>query len=226
MSRVRFIVLLALAPTLGGCASFWNCISMLRGGPPIVPEFRTADPQRAAAPAEPAAPEGNAGPRVLARQAAFTAVDEAASLFLVNEARQAPYREPQKAFCLACLIAGGGHFYTGETKKGAALLGIAAAGLIGGAVLSSGESDDPFDCEYNPETFECEPESNRTPLLIGAGVAAASWIYGIVDSRPSAARVNARNGHQIGGAAVEMQPVLGLTRGGEPGAGLHVRVRW
>lgn len=226
MNRVRFVVLLALTPALGGCASFWNCVSMLRGGPPVTPEFRTAAPHRAAASAELAAPERNEGPRVLARQAASTPVDETASFFPVREAGQAPYREPQKAFCLACLIAGGGHFYTGETKKGAALLGIAAAGLIGGAVLSSGESDDPFDCEYDPETFECEPESNRTPLLIGAGVAAASWVYGIIDARPSAARVNARNGHQIGGAAVEMQPVLGLSRGGEPGAGVHFRVRW
>lgn len=225
MSRVRFVVLLALTPVLGGCASFWNCISMLRGGPAVAPEFRTAPSHRAAAPAEVAALEGSGGPRVPARQAALTPVDETASFFPESEAQQAAYREPQKAFCLACLIAGGGHFYTGETKKGAALLGIAAAGLIGGAVLSSGESDDPFDCEYDFETHECEPESNRTPLLIGAGIAAASWVYGIVDSRPSAARMNARNGYQVR-PAVEMQPMLGLGRGGEPGAGLHFRVRW
>jgi hypothetical protein len=68
---------------------------------------------------------------------------------------EAGYRNPQTAFCLACLIAGGGHFYTGETVKGAALLGVAAAGLIGGAALSS--SGDYDDCEYDPETFECEP---------------------------------------------------------------------
>lgn len=133
------------------------------------------------------------------------------------------YRDPQRALCLACLVAGGGHFYTGETKKGATLLGIAAVGLIGGAALSDGGSDDPLDCEYNPETFECEPKSNRTPLLVGAGIAAASWIYGIIDSRRSAERVNTRNGQVA--PAVEMRPILGLRRG-KPDGGVSFRVIW
>jgi hypothetical protein len=141
------------------------------------------------------------------------------------DAQQSGYRNPEKAFCLACLVAGGGHFYTGETVKGAVLLGAAAAGLIGGAVLSSDGGDEFGDCEYNPETFECEPKGGKTPLLIGAGIAAASWIYGIVDSRPSAQRINTRNGMQVGAAAIETQPWLGLREGGF-GGGLNFRVTW
>lgn len=132
------------------------------------------------------------------------------------------YRNPETAFCLACIVAGGGHLYTGETVKGAALLGVAATGLIGGAVLSS--SDDDYDCEYNPETFECAPTgAGRTPLWIGAGIAAGSWIYGILDARASAQRSNARNGQSSRG--LEASPWLRLDRG-QPGAGIRVRVAW
>jgi hypothetical protein len=141
------------------------------------------------------------------------------------EIHQTAYRNPEKAFCLACLVAGGGHFYTGETVKGAVLLGAAAAGLIGGAILSSDGGDEFGDCEYNPETFECEPKGGKTPLLIGAGIAAASWIYGIVDSRPSAERINTRNGLRVGAAAIETRPWVSVREGGL-GGGLNVRVSW
>ncbi len=135
---------------------------------------------------------------------------------------QAEYRSPDKAFCLACLVAGGGHLYTGETVKGVALMGVAAGSLITGAVLSS-SGDDYGDCEYNPATFECEPAGGSTPLLIGAGIAAGSWIYGIIDSRASADRVNERNGHRVGAAAIETRPWLGMSHG-RPTGGLNVRV--
>jgi hypothetical protein len=108
--------------------------------------------------------------------------------------------------------------------KGAALMGVAAGSLITGAVLSS-SGDDYGDCEYNPETFECEPAGGSTPLLIGAGIAAGSWIYGIIDSRASANRVNARNGHRVGAAGIEARPWLGMARG-RPSAGLSMRVTW
>jgi hypothetical protein len=101
------------------------------------------------------------------------------------------------------------------------LAGIAAGSVIAGAVLSSSGGYD--DCEYNPETFECEESGGNAPLWIGAGVAAASWIYGIVDARPSAARVNARRPGQ--GAALDARPLLGMRRG-QPSAALQLRVTW
>ncbi|MGH8436933.1 MAG: hypothetical protein ACRERX_21290 [Pseudomonas sp.] len=134
------------------------------------------------------------------------------------------YRSPQTAFCLACLIAGGGHFYTGETVKGAALLGITAGSLVVGSALSSDGGDGQNQCEYSPETHECEPGRGRTPLLVGAAIAAGSWVYGIIDSRASAQRMNARNGPQ-GGAELEARPWLNV-RGGNPSAGLSFRVSW
>ncbi|MGH7459719.1 MAG: hypothetical protein ACRERX_21235 [Pseudomonas sp.] len=136
-------------------------------------------------------------------------------------AAQEGHRNPETAFCLACLIAGGGHFYTGETTKGAVLAGIAAGALIGGAALSS--SGDYGDCEYNPETFDCEESNGRLPLWIGAGIAAGSWLYGIIDARASAERVNARNGRQ--GAVIDTRPWLGLRRG-QPSAGLQFQLSW
>src|SRR5262245_54755346 len=99
-----------------------------------------------------------------------TSLSTVADGHAVQNAGAAEYRKPETAFCLACLIAGGGHFYTGETRKGAALLGIAAGSLIAGAALSGG--DDYDGCNYNPETFECESSGGHTPLLIGAGIAA------------------------------------------------------
>ena len=133
----------------------------------------------------------------------------------------AGYRNPETAFCLACVVAGGGHIYTGETTKGAALLGVAAAGLIGGVVLSGSDEEG---CAYNPETFECEPAGGRAPLWIGAGIAAGSWIYGILDARASAQRMNTRNGHSSRGG-LEASPWLRLDRG-QPRAGLRFRVSW
>jgi hypothetical protein len=52
--------------------------------------------------------------------------------------------------------------------------------------------------------------SNRTPLYVGAAVAAGSWIYGIVDARNGAARVNARNGVAFGPVTAHPEPLVGL----------------
>jgi hypothetical protein len=130
-------------------------------------------------------------------------------------------RDPDTAFCWACVVAGGGHFYTGETTRGALLLATAAGGLLGGALLSGGY--DEGECDYDPETFECR-DSGNTPLLIGAVVAAGSWIFGIVDARASAARVNARVGGNTG-LGLETRPRLHMT-GGEPAVALQVRLTW
>lgn len=206
MLRSRSLLLIALVPAVAGCFCL-NGAPAYQPAPPLA--LRASDVTKT--PSEVAA----------ARLASFTprqTLDDS-SLGQTNQA-STTYRDPQKAFCLACTFPGGGHFYSGETTKGAVLLGISAAGLIGGAMLSSSDSDDPYDCEYDLETHECEPERNRTPLLIGVGVAAASWIYGVVDSRHSAARANARNS-----AAVSMGPVLTL-RKGKPVAGLQLRMVW
>jgi hypothetical protein len=95
--------------------------------------------------------------------------------------------DPDAAFRRALLFPGGGHFLSGERTKGAMLLGVAAGGLLGG-VLIANMADETYDADKHKYT------RSRTPLLAGAGLAAGSWIYGIMDSRASAVRANGRVG--------------------------------
>lgn len=157
---------------------------------------------------------------------AFTALapfsQQPAAVHELNTQLDASLRNPDRAFCLACLFPGGGHFYTGEKTRGAVILGVSAASLLAGALLSG--SDDVSECSYDPETHECRESSGRTPLWVGAGVAAGSWIFGIIDARASAARVNARSGGAAG-LGFETRPLIRLT-GPESGVGLHMRMTW
>ncbi len=138
--------------------------------------------------------------------------------------------DPGTARQRAYLFPGGGHFYTGETLRGAALLGVAAGSLIAGALLSSSggscEPTAPGDgCEYDPNTHEYRSgSSNRTPLYVGAAVAAGSWIYGIVDARNSAARMNRRNGVALGPVTAHPEPLVGVARDGRTEVGMRVRL--
>lgn len=137
---------------------------------------------------------------------------------------------PATAFCYACLLPGGGHFYTGETARGAAHLGIAAGSLAAGALLSSrGGTCTPTapgdGCEYDHETHQYRRgSSNRTPLYVGAAVAAGSWIYGIVDARNSAARMNARNGVALGPLTAHPEPLVGVAPDGRTELGVRLRL--
>ncbi|HEX7122865.1 MAG TPA: hypothetical protein VF178_10885 [Gemmatimonadaceae bacterium] len=205
MLRSCSLFLVALAPAASGCFHFRGATAY----EPTTPLVMQADDRTEM-------PSGVAA----ARFASFTPRSSLDDSSLAQTSQAPTYRDPQKAFRMALAFPGGGHFYTGETKKGAVLLGIAAGALVGGAMLSSSGCDDPYDCEYDFETHECEPESDRTPLFVGAGIAAASWIYGVIDSRQSAARANARNG-----AAVTMAPMLTL-RKGKPMAGVQLRMIW
>ncbi|CAN5849073.1 hypothetical protein BH23GEM7_BH23GEM7_08260 [soil metagenome] len=137
---------------------------------------------------------------------------------------------PGTATCRACLFPGGGHFYTGENTRGAALLGVAAGSLIAGALLSSSggscEPTAPGDgCEYDPNTHEYRSgSSNRTPLYVGAAVAAGSWIYGILDARNSATRMSTRNGVSLGPVTAHPEPLVGLDREGRTEVGVRLRL--
>jgi len=157
---------------------------------------------------------------------AFTAATPFTQQPIVRQELDAQFdaaaRNPERAFCMACLFPGGGHFYTGEKTRGAVILSVAAGSLLAGALLSG--SDDVSECDYDPASHQCRDSSGRTPLWVGAGVAAGSWIFGIIDSRASAARVNARTGGATG-LGLETRPLIRLT-GPESGVGLHMRVTW
>ncbi len=225
MQRFRSLLLVTLLSAAGGC----NCLGLATYRPGPIP------PLRAAALPGGSMPGALVVPPVDARLDAADWLSETRTdpgntgAVEAGESPSSPfgalaeYRSPETAFCLACVVAGGGHLYTGETVKGVALLGVAVAGLVAGSVVSNG--DDYESCEYNPETFECEPTgAGRTPLWVGVGVAAGSWIYGIIDSRASADRVNTRNGLERG-PGVEAGPWFGMSRG-RPSGGLSFRVKW
>jgi hypothetical protein len=218
MRCARALTLLLIPFATGGCACLADGGLGFSPGP-ITREYAGAD-RLSSVPAGMRVGERAAAPDV----AAYGAGERSA----IVSAYQADARDPDTAFCLACIVAGGGHLYSGERTKGAVLLGVAASGLIGGVLLSDdGETEyNPGGdgCVYDPETNECRSsDANRTPLWIGAGIAAGSWIYGIIDSRASATRMNARTGLQIGGATVEPRPWLGLRRDGF-GAGFQLNV--
>jgi hypothetical protein len=97
--------------------------------------------------------------------------------------------DPDIAFRRALLYPGGGHFYSGETSRGALFLVAAGGGLLAGLLLSGDGSYDVEKHEYN---------RGRGPLYAGAGVAAASYVVSLLDSRGSATRMNRRLGLRDG----------------------------
>lgn len=138
--------------------------------------------------------------------------------------------DPRTATRRAYFFPGGGHFYTGETTRGAALLGVAAGSVLAGALLSSsGGSCTPTapgdGCVYDPETHRYRGGSpNRAPLYVGAAVAAASWIYGVVDARHSAARMNGRHAVALGPVTAHPAPLVGVDDRGRAQLGATLRL--
>jgi hypothetical protein len=140
---------------------------------------------------------------------------------------------PGTAICWACLAPGAGHLYTGETGRGALLAGTAAGSLLAGTLLSSGggtcratNPEDQGRCTYDHENHRMVEPTNRTPLYVGAAVAAAGWIYGIVDAGSSARRMNASSGVAVGPFDAQPQPGVRTTAAGEPALGIGVRLTW
>lgn len=119
------------------------------------------------------------------------------------------YKDPSTATLFGVLITGGGHFYSGETGKGLALIGIGYGSYIAGAVVTA--------ASCNSSGSDCD---NVAPLLVGAGVALGSWIYGIVDADDAARRTNARNGYA---EAVRLSPTVVMAEGdARPGLAMRV----
>ena len=124
------------------------------------------------------------------------------------------YKEPGTALLFGFLITGGGHFYSGETKKGLILLGSAVGVLVVGAALSTQS------CTQFVFTTYCE--ANYTPLYIGALLATGAWVYGIIDADNAAMRANARNGLTLNVRPVPVRtPDTGSAR-----PGLSLQMSW
>jgi hypothetical protein len=138
--------------------------------------------------------------------------------------------DAERARRRAMFFPGGGHFYTGETTRGALLLGGAAGSVLAGALLSSGSearsSTAPGDdCEYDHTThqYRCG-SSSLAPLYVGAAVAAGLWAFGIFDAPRSALRMSERDGVALGPVRAHPEPVVGVGPDGRTEVGFRLRL--
>lgn len=124
-----------------------------------------------------------------------------------TSASDATIKDPAIAKMNARLCPGCGHFYTGETLKGAALLTVGGVALIAAPFSLRAEED--VNCYDTAYGYGCDTgaKMNWTPFIALLGVAAASYVYGIIDAGPSANRANAKNGIQVS-AAFRVEPMV------------------
>ncbi len=130
------------------------------------------------------------------------------ALVRVVEAAEAPTEEDSLALqleggksvataaALGVLIPGGGEFYVGNTVKGVVVLAGAAGALAAGYLITTEDTldvtrttqqedcDTPNTCINQTETT-AEAEQTRS-VVIGAAVAGAFWLYGLIDGIRSA----------------------------------------
>ena len=102
------------------------------------------------------------------------------------------------AAALGVVIPGGGEFYAGNAVKGAVVLAGVAAALTAGYLITNEDTldvtrsaqlpdcDTPNRCVY-PVSSEFQVKETNN-LVIGAAVAGAFWLYGLVDGIRSAKR--------------------------------------
>jgi hypothetical protein len=103
---------------------------------------------------------------------------------LYAQVHPAGYKDPTTSLLISVVVPGGGHLYSGETKKGAIILGTAIGGPIIGATIAVGSAS-------NGST-----SGIGAGLLLGYGAALGAWVYGMVDSGNAARRHNSSVGLQ------------------------------
>ncbi|HEX6049055.1 MAG TPA: hypothetical protein VFZ21_07300 [Gemmatimonadaceae bacterium] len=132
------------------------------------------------------------------------------------------YRHPETAVLLELLVPGGGHFYAGESKKGAFLLGGSVAAL-GAGLAGTIASRDPCERELRFDAFDrCVREGgfNWAPFAIGAATAIGIRVYGLITADDAARRANVRR--QDAAGRTPLRPVLAAQRGGGARLGFEV----
>lgn len=131
-------------------------------------------------------------------------------------------KSPALSFVLSFLIPGLGQFYNGEYVKGGIQTGAYVAGV--GMMLmwgrASSYSAEPYTdySYYGSYTYYRYYDEDYTTawMYIGAGVAAGSWIWSMIDAPTSANRINDEYDNGGYGHMIEMrsdQYVLGLDLG-------------
>ena len=132
-------------------------------------------------------------------QAAVTVISVAAAASLgaqeTGEEITGRYREPRTASYWS-IIPGGGHLYSGEYERGAALLGGSVAALVAGhrAARERCTLFDEADLESNRLTVIRACERQRGWFTLSVVLASGLWLAGIADAPDSAHRANFRNG--------------------------------
>lgn len=97
-------------------------------------------------------------------------------------------------------------------------VGIGAP-FVGIAVMTA--SCDPHYTGRTGVYYDCGPDVNMTPLLMGMGVGLAAWVYGIADAGKAADRANAR---LYQAPQVQVAPTVAAAgRTAAPGLALQVR---
>lgn len=149
--------------------------------------------------------------RVRVREAAAGATGVDRSALSVN-----------KAAALGVVVPGGGEFYTGNRTKGIIVAAGAVTSLVAGYLITTeDEIGEPTFTVIDPEQCtqtSCPVRVTRRfeetrQVLIGAAVASAFWIYGLVDGIMTARRSQraTRGGDALGpGTALRLVPPDGL----------------
>lgn len=135
-------------------------------------------------------------------------------------ARPEGYKDPTMARLFSAVVPGGGQFYTGETTKGATILGLWAAGWILPGVFAYNEASDCSFDPYSGDYGNCDPDGIMAAAYLGYAVSLGSWIYGIVDAGNAAKRANTRLGIALG--SVVVQPMVMAAPSGTAGVGVNL----
>ena len=130
-------------------------------------------------------------------------------------------KDPEVAVLYALLCPGCGHFCSGETAKGAAIATISLGAVFPGMALQFNQ-EPRIDCEARPGDLpDCRTErASLTPFLVGSAIGLAGYLYGLIDAGPSARRMQARSGFEIG--EYEVQPALAWR--GDDGMRMMLRI--
>lgn len=100
-----------------------------------------------------------------------------------QQSNQSP-KDPTTATLISVVLTGGGHFYAGDNKTGAILLGIGVGAPLIGASASNIE--------------------NFTPLYLGLAASLGAWVYGIATSADAAREYN--NLHNLTYNNITLEP--------------------
>jgi hypothetical protein len=128
-----------------------------------------------------------------------------------------PPKDPGLGTMLSVVFPGGGQFYAGEQGEGAALMVLGIGAPVLGILASqpnawnNGPSYSGANCNSTPFGFRSGGTCrgyNETPAVIGIGVGAAAWLFGVATASTDVERWNQAHGVQFvsapghGGVAV------------------------